>query len=84
MNGAVVIYQYVSRLEVSVNDLCLVEIFQAAQNVVNNSLDLLLVEMLARLNQLLQVHVALAQHQIDFVELEFLDRSCDDVIDLAR
>eukprot|EP00354_Favella_ehrenbergii_P007207 CAMPEP_0170460760 /NCGR_PEP_ID=MMETSP0123-20130129/6967_1 /TAXON_ID=182087 /ORGANISM="Favella ehrenbergii, Strain Fehren 1" /LENGTH=83 /DNA_ID=CAMNT_0010725705 /DNA_START=1631 /DNA_END=1882 /DNA_ORIENTATION=- len=52
------------------DDLGLVKVVQTAKDVVNNRLDLGLLEVLAGLDELLKVHVALAQHKVDLVECE--------------
>ena len=74
----------VSWFQVSVDYLCFVKIFQAAQNVIHDSFYLQLVKMFAGLDQLLQVHVALAEHQIHFVKFQLLDRSLRVAIDSTR
>ena len=74
LDRAVVVNQDVARLQVAVNDLCFVQVVQAAQDVVNNRLHLRLFEVLARLDQLFEVHVALAQNKVHFIELQVLNR----------
>jgi len=70
LDGAVVVHEDVARLQVAVDDLGLVQVGEPTEDIVDDGLDLGLLEVLARLDQFLEVHITLAQHQVHLVELE--------------
>ena len=66
------------------DDLCLVEVVQTAQNIVDDRFNLSLFQVLARLDKLPQIHVTFAQDEIDFIELQVFEGNIFLTLDVAR
>jgi len=57
LNGAVIIYEDISWLQVSMHYLGFMEVIKPAEDVVNDGFDLDFLQVLRRFQQFLQVHV---------------------------
>lgn len=57
------------------DNFSLMQVVESTQDVVNDRLDLGLLKMFTRFDELLEVHIALTQHKIDFIESQIFDGS---------
>ena len=66
----VVVYQNISRFQISVDNICCVQIFERTQDIIHDRLDLGFFEMFTRFEQLFQIHVTPSQNQIYFFKVD--------------
>lgn len=65
---AVIVHQNIAWLQITMDDFSLMQIIKSTENVIDDGLNLSLLQVLSRLDQLLEVHITLAKDKIYLVE----------------
>ena len=65
---AVIVHQNIAWLQITMDDFSLMQIIKSTENVIDDGLNLSLLQVLSRLDQLLEVHITLAKDKVYLVE----------------